>query len=71
LTRIEKADRTGFCFGVRRAIGELEKIARENGGVETLGAVVHNRRVLERLARNSKSESGRVISRSSARPAPS
>jgi 4-hydroxy-3-methylbut-2-enyl diphosphate reductase len=50
MPRIEKADRTGFCFGVRRAVGELEKIARERGGVETLGAVVHNRRVLERLA---------------------
>jgi 4-hydroxy-3-methylbut-2-enyl diphosphate reductase len=48
--RIEKADRTGFCFGVKRAISGLEKVARERGGVETLGAVVHNRRVLQRLA---------------------
>ena len=48
--RIEKADRTGFCFGVKRAISQLEKTARQRGGVETLGAVVHNRRVLERLA---------------------
>jgi 4-hydroxy-3-methylbut-2-enyl diphosphate reductase len=48
--RIEKAGQTGFCFGVRRAIGELEKLARERGGVETLGAVVHNRQVLQRLA---------------------
>jgi len=48
--RIEKADRTGFCFGVKRALGKLEKIASERGGIETLGAVVHNRRVLERLA---------------------
>jgi 4-hydroxy-3-methylbut-2-enyl diphosphate reductase len=48
--RIEKADPTGFCFGVKRAISGLEKVARERGGVETLGAVVHNRRVLQRLA---------------------
>jgi 4-hydroxy-3-methylbut-2-enyl diphosphate reductase len=49
-TRIEKASRTGFCFGVRRAVNLLEKVARERGGVETLGAVVHNRQVLQKLA---------------------
>ena len=48
--RIEKADKIGFCFGVRRAINILEKAARERGGVETLGAVVHNQQVLQRLA---------------------
>ena len=47
---IEKAARTGFCFGVRRAINILEKVARERGGVETLGAVVHNQQVLQKLA---------------------
>jgi len=49
--RIEKADKIGFCFGVRRAINILERVARERGGVETLGAVVHNQQVLQRLAR--------------------
>jgi 4-hydroxy-3-methylbut-2-enyl diphosphate reductase len=49
--RVEKADKTGFCFGVRRAIDILEKVARERGGIETLGAVVHNQQVLNRLAR--------------------
>ncbi len=48
--KIEKADKIGFCFGVKRAIDILEKIARERGGVETLGAVVHNRQVLQKLA---------------------
>ena len=48
--RIEKAAETGFCFGVRRAIDILEKVARERGQVETLGAVVHNQQVLQRLA---------------------
>jgi 4-hydroxy-3-methylbut-2-enyl diphosphate reductase len=48
--RIEKAAGIGFCFGVKRAINILEKVARERGGVETLGAVVHNRPVLQRLA---------------------
>src|SRR4030042_5175537 len=45
----EKAARTGFCFGVRQAITLLEKIARERGGVETLGAVAHNQQVLHKL----------------------
>jgi len=48
--KIEKADKVGFCFGVRRAINILEKVARERGGVETLGSVVHNQQVLQRLA---------------------
>jgi len=47
--RIEKAPRTGFCFGVKRAIDTLEKVARERGQIETLGAVVHNHQVMQRL----------------------
>ncbi len=47
---IEKSGQIGFCFGVRRAINTLETVARERGGVETLGAVVHNQQVLQRLA---------------------
>jgi 4-hydroxy-3-methylbut-2-enyl diphosphate reductase len=50
MPEIEKASRTGFCFGVRRAINLLEKIARERGGIETLGAVVHNQQVLQKLS---------------------
>jgi len=49
MPRIEKASKTGFCFGVRRAINLLEKVAHERNGVETLGAVVHNQQVLQRL----------------------
>lgn len=48
--KIEKAAATGFCLGVQRAIAILEKIASERGRVETLGALVHNRQVLQRLA---------------------
>ncbi len=50
MKKIEKASKTGFCFGVRRAINLLEKIAREQGRIETLGAVVHNQQVLQRLS---------------------
>jgi len=48
--KIEKTKEIGFCFGVKRAIDILEKVCRERGGVETLGAVVHNQQVLQRLA---------------------
>jgi 4-hydroxy-3-methylbut-2-enyl diphosphate reductase len=48
--KIEKTEEIGFCFGVKRAIGILEKVVAERGGVETLGAVVHNQQVLQRLS---------------------
>jgi len=48
--QVEKATEIGFCFGVRRAIDILEKVAHERGHVETLGAIVHNQQVLQRLA---------------------
>ncbi len=48
--KIEKTGEIGFCFGVKRAIDILERVAGERGGVETLGAVVHNQQVLHRLA---------------------
>ena len=50
MPEIEKAGKIGFCFGVRQAINLLEKVARERGGVETLGAVVHNQQVLQKLS---------------------
>ena len=48
--RIEKAGEVGFCFGVKRAINILEDVARQQGGVETLGPVVHNQQVSQGLA---------------------
>lgn len=46
---ILQADEKGFCFGVRRAIELVEKAAKEHGHVETLGAIVHNQQVVDRL----------------------
>jgi 4-hydroxy-3-methylbut-2-enyl diphosphate reductase len=46
---IEKSTELGFCCGVRRAISLLEKSARSNHEIETLGPVVHNRQVVEEL----------------------
>lgn len=48
--QIERAREMGFCFGVRRAIKLLEQAAQKHGAVESLGAVVHNRQVVNRLA---------------------
>jgi len=50
LPKVEKAASIGFCFGVKRALDILEKVVRERGRVETLGAVVHNQQVLQKLA---------------------
>jgi len=47
---IEKARENGFCFGVRRAIDLVEKANREYKGVVTLGPIVHNQQVVDRLA---------------------
>lgn len=47
--KVKKAAEIGFCFGVRRAIDILETIAQKRGKVDTLGALVHNEEVLQKL----------------------
>ncbi|MDV2989159.1 MAG: 4-hydroxy-3-methylbut-2-enyl diphosphate reductase [Dehalogenimonas sp.] len=47
--KVERAPDLGFCFGVKRALATLEEVAREKGGIETLGALVHNQQVMSRL----------------------
>lgn len=47
---IEKAAELGFCTGVRRAIDILERATHKLGPLQTLGPVVHNQQVMERLA---------------------
>jgi 4-hydroxy-3-methylbut-2-en-1-yl diphosphate reductase len=49
--QIEKASEIGFCFGVRRAIDILEKNVKEYGKLDTLGDVVHNEQVMQRLSK--------------------
>ncbi|MDD4635692.1 MAG: 4-hydroxy-3-methylbut-2-enyl diphosphate reductase [Dehalococcoidales bacterium] len=43
------ASNMGFCQGVRRAIERVSEVARLQNGVETLGALVHNRQVQAKL----------------------
>ena len=47
--QITKASSIGFCMGVRRAIDIITEAADKQGGVETLGALVHNQQVLKKL----------------------
>ena len=49
---IERASEMGFCFGVRRAIELVERAASERGPLRTLGPLVHNQQVVDRLARS-------------------
>jgi (E)-4-hydroxy-3-methyl-but-2-enyl pyrophosphate reductase len=47
--RIKLATSLGFCFGVRRAIEMVEDAAGEMGRIDSLGSIVHNPVVAERL----------------------
>ena len=47
--RVEIDDKSGFCFGVVRAITEAERALAESGTVYSLGDIVHNRIEVQRL----------------------
>ena len=49
--RIEIDEKSGFCFGVVRAITEAEKALSAGGTVYSLGDIVHNRIEVQRLER--------------------
>ena len=46
---VRTASALGFCFGVRRAIDMVEGAAAERGAIDSLGSIVHNPVVAERL----------------------
>ncbi len=46
---VEIAEKSGFCFGVKRAIGLAETSAEKYGEVFTLGPLIHNRIVTDSL----------------------
>jgi 4-hydroxy-3-methylbut-2-en-1-yl diphosphate reductase len=46
---IKIAPNSGFCFGVRRAITLAEKTLRSGGKVYSLGPLIHNPQVIDRL----------------------
>ena len=47
--QIEIDDKSGFCFGVVRAISEAEKALGQGGTVYSLGDIVHSRMEVQRL----------------------
>jgi 4-hydroxy-3-methylbut-2-enyl diphosphate reductase len=47
--KIIRARELGFCFGVRRAVEMMEAAVAERGRMVSLGSVVHNPQVVERL----------------------
>lgn len=46
---VEIDDKSGFCFGVVRAISEAERALSAGGSVCSLGDIVHNRMEVQRL----------------------
>lgn len=47
--QVEIDEKSGFCFGVVRAISEAEKALEAGGTVYSLGDIVHNRMEVQRL----------------------
>ncbi|WP_018704331.1 bifunctional 4-hydroxy-3-methylbut-2-enyl diphosphate reductase/30S ribosomal protein S1 [Anaeromusa acidaminophila] len=47
--KIITAEHCGFCYGVRRAVELAEKCKDTSGPVATLGPIIHNPQVVERL----------------------
>ena len=43
---IQRASEMGFCFGVRRALDLVWKAIAERGNIQSLGAIVHNQKVV-------------------------
>lgn len=46
---IERAADAGFCYGVRRALEVVQRAVRNGGRLKTLGPIVHNWQVVQRL----------------------
>jgi 4-hydroxy-3-methylbut-2-enyl diphosphate reductase len=47
--KIITAKRAGFCFGVKRAVDMAFNTAQNNSNVYTLGPIIHNPQVIEKL----------------------
>ena len=50
MAHVEVAKSAGFCFGVSRAVKLAESAAENGGKIATLGPIIHNDCVVERLA---------------------
>jgi len=50
--KVSVAQKCGFCHGVRNAISVAEKILAEENNVYSLGPIIHNKDVVDRLAKS-------------------
>jgi len=48
--KIKKAKHSGFCFGVKRAVGRAEDFLKDHKEGYSLGSIIHNPSVVERLS---------------------
>lgn len=44
------ADKTGFCFGVKRAVDMAENALKKKNPIYSLGSIIHNKEVVSRLS---------------------
>ena len=58
--RVLVAEKCGFCHGVRNAISVAEKILAQEHDVYSLGPIIHNKDVVERLAKSGLKTVGKV-----------
>ncbi len=58
--RVLVAEKCGFCHGVRNAISVAEQILAEEDDVYSLGPIIHNKDVVERLAKSGLKTVGTV-----------
>lgn len=58
--KIFVAEKCGFCHGVRNAISVAEKILSEEDDVFSLGPIIHNKDVVDRLAKSGLKTVSRV-----------
>jgi len=48
---IRLAKKTGFCFGVKRAVTMAEAALKDRSAIYSLGSIIHNRQVVEGLSK--------------------
>jgi 4-hydroxy-3-methylbut-2-enyl diphosphate reductase len=49
--KVSLAERIGFCFGVKRAVKMAEVALKKNSKIYSLGSIIHNKQVVELLAK--------------------
>lgn len=49
--KVKLAEKTGFCFGVKRAVGMAEAALAKKGKISSLGSIIHNKQVVRDLSK--------------------